>query len=143
MAILEFQTEISAPPEEIFAYVSDLEKHVDWSGGQEITKISDGPLAVGSIFETREQGPFGMTFKEKVEVIEHHASERFAWRSYGPFGSWYDWSFEIRAQDGGAILVERLEGAHGLPAAVAMKLFVRREMEKSMPQGLAKIKATF
>ena len=143
MAVLEFQTEINAPAENVFAYVSDLEKHVDWSGGQEIRKISEGPLGVGSVYETKEEGPFGMTFREKVEVIEHKAGERFAWRSYGPLGSWYDWSFEVRAHDGGAILVERLDGSHGLPAAVALRLFVRRQMQESMPQGLAKIKERF
>jgi uncharacterized protein YndB with AHSA1/START domain len=140
MAVLEFQTEINAPPEDVFSYVSDLEKHVDWSGGQEIKKISEGPPAVGSAYETKEEGPFGMTFREKVEVIEHQPSARFGWRSYGPFGSWYDWSFEVRAQDGGAVLVERLDSSHGLPAAIALKLFVRRQMQESMPQGLAKIK---
>jgi len=142
MAILEYQTEINAPPEEVFAYVSDLETHTDWSGGQEIRKISGASLAVGSIYETKEQGPFGMTFREKVEVIEYKPGDRFAWRSYGPLGSWYDWSFEVRAQDGTSILVERLDGSHGLPAAVALRLFVRGQMQASMPQGLAKIKET-
>lgn len=140
MTILEFRTEIGAPPEDVFAYVSDLEKHVDWSGGQEIKKISEGPLAIGSTYETKEEGPFGMTFKEKVEVIEHQPNERFGWRSYGPFGSWYDWSFEVLGNDGGALLVERLDGSHGLPAALALKLFVRHQMQASMPQGLSKIK---
>ena len=71
MAILEFQTQIGAPPEAVFSYVSDLEKHVDWSGGQAIRKTSEGTIAVGSTYETQEQGPFGMTFKEKSEVIEY------------------------------------------------------------------------
>ena len=51
MAILEFQTQIGAPPEAVFSYVSDLEKHVDWSGGQAIRKTSEGPIAVGSTYD--------------------------------------------------------------------------------------------
>ena len=81
-----------------------------------------------------------MTFKEKSEVIEYKAGEQFAWRSYGPIGTWFDWSFEVRGQDGETILVERLDGSHGLLATVMLNLVVRRQMREAMPQGLAKIK---
>ena len=30
MATIEFQTQINAPPEEVFAYLADLEKHPEW-----------------------------------------------------------------------------------------------------------------
>jgi len=143
MAVLEFQTQIDAPPQEVFAYISDLEKHVDWSGGQVITKTSEGPVGAGSTYVTQEEGPFGMTLKEKVEVIHYQASERFAWRSYGPMGTWFDWSFELRPQNGGTILVERLDRSKGLFAAVMLKLMIQRQMRKAMPQGLARIKEKF
>ena len=40
MATLEFQTQINAPPEEVFAYLSDLEKHPEWSKPSEEEKKS-------------------------------------------------------------------------------------------------------
>jgi hypothetical protein len=140
MAILEFQTQIDALPGRIFAYISDLEKHVEWSGGQVITKTSEGPLAAGSTYETQEEGPFGMILKENVDVLQYHPSERFAWRSYGPMGTWFDWSCELRPQNGGTILVERLDRSKGLLATVMLKLIIQRQMRKAMPEGLTKIK---
>ena len=142
MAILEFQTQINSPPDKVFAYVSELERHVDWSGGQAITKLSQGPAQVGSTYETQEEGPFGRTIKEKVEVLELQDSERFAWRSYGPMGTWFDWSFELRPHDGETILVERLDRSKGILASVMLKLVFEKQMRNSIPQGLAKIKET-
>ena len=140
MSVLEFQTMINAPPEKVFAYISDLERHVDWSGGQAITKTSEGPVGVGSTYETREEGPFGITLKEKVDVLQYHASERFAWRSYGPMRTWFDWSFELLPQGGGTNLVERLDGSKGLLASVMLKLIFQRQMREAMPKGLSTIK---
>ena len=139
MPILQFQTEIPASPERVFSYVSDLENHVEWSGGSQTTKTSAGPVQVGTTYETLEAGPFGRTLKETSKVIDYRPNGSFAWRSYGPMGSWFDWSFEVRIQDSGTLLVQRLDRSHGLVAAVGLKLVFQRQMAKSMPEGLLKI----
>src|SRR5262245_40935033 len=93
MSAIEFQTVIDVPADKVFAYLADLEKHIDWSGGQAIRKTSDGPVAAGSTYETEEQGPFGLTIKERSSVTQRRPNELFAWRSSGPLGTWFDWSF--------------------------------------------------
>ena len=105
-----------------------------------ITKTSEGPIGIGSTYETQEAGPFGKTLREKVEVIGYRTGELFAWRSYGPVGTWFDWSFEVRPQDTGTILIERLDRSKGLLAEILLKLIFQRQMRRSIPEGLGKIK---
>lgn len=140
MAILEFQTIINASPEKVFFYLSDLQKHVDSSGGEAIRKTSEGPIDVGATYETTEKEPLGLTLKEKANVTQYQPNERFGWRSYAPMGTWFDWSFELRPQHGGTLLIERLEPRGSLITDVLLKLFVEREMRKTMPEALTRIK---
>ena len=79
MATIEFQTQINAAPEEVFAYLSDLEKHPEWSHCMEIEKTSEGQVGVGASYRSKGKN-FGITANETVEVTEHQPNERFAWR---------------------------------------------------------------
>ena len=137
---LEFQTQISAPPENVFEYLSDLEKHTEWSHCNEIKKTSEGPVAVGTTYESHGKGPMGMTTNDKVEVTEYQPNERFAWRTDGAMGMQFAWSFRLQPQDGGTLLIERLDPPGGLLPTIIGKLFAERETRKVVPQGLAKIK---
>lgn len=139
MATIEFQTQINAPTEKVFAYVSDLEKHTEWSHCQEITKTSEGPVSVGATYRSRGKN-LGITANETVEVTEYKPSERFAWRSRGTGGMQFDWSFELRPQDSGTLLIERFDPPKGLLATVILKLAAEGATRKAMPRGLARIK---
>lgn len=139
MATMEFQTQINAPPEKVFAYVSDLEKHPEWSHVEEVTRASDGPVAVGSAYESKGHN-LGMAAKDKVEVTAYQPNERFAWRSHGGMGMQFDWSFEVRPQGGGSLLIERLDPPGGVMGTIIGKLFAERTTRKVVPEGLARIK---
>jgi len=53
MEAFEARTKISAPAQTVFDYVSDFTKHGEWAGhGLQVTKDSDGPVAIGSTFST-------------------------------------------------------------------------------------------
>ncbi len=140
MQVIEFQTQLSVPPEKVFSYVSDLEKHTEWSHIEEITKTSDGPVGVGTTYECRGHGPMGMTTNDKVEVMRYQPSDRFAWRSHGGMGMQFDWSFELKPQEGGTLLIERLQPPGGLLATIIGALFADRQTRRVVPEGLAKIK---
>jgi uncharacterized membrane protein len=138
---MEFETEIDAPPEKVFGYVSDLEKHVEWAHCQEITKTSEGPIAVGSTYRSRGKN-LGMTANEEVEVTEYKPNERFAWRSSGAMGMQFNWAFELRPRDRGTLLIERFDPPGGVLPTIVGKLFADRTTRKVVPEGLAKIKET-
>ena len=44
---------IDAPAGQVFDFVADFPRHAEWSGdGLEVTKTTQGPVAVGSVFST-------------------------------------------------------------------------------------------
>ncbi len=138
--IIEFQTQIASPPEKVFAYVADLDKHSDWSQIEEVRRTSDGPIAVGATYESVGPGPMGKKSSDTIEVTEQQPNERFAWRSAGGLGMLFNWSFELQSQDGGTLLIQRLDTPPGFLANAMLKLFAEKQMRKTMPEGLAKLK---
>jgi hypothetical protein len=49
MKTFEAKTAINTPTQTVFDYVSDFTKHGEWAGhGLQVTKDSDGPVAIGS-----------------------------------------------------------------------------------------------
>ena len=77
--------DIKAPADRVFAYVSDMTTHEDWSGnGLKVTKETEGPIAVGTVFSTTAQ-QFG-TQKERSTVTEMTPGRAFGWDSVGALG---------------------------------------------------------
>ncbi len=138
MGPLESEVQISATPEEVFAYLSDLEKHPEWSHSMEIKRTSEGPVGVGSTYASKGKN-FGMTANDTVEVTEHQPSERFAWRTAGAMGMMFGWSFEMRPQGGGTLLIERFEPPGGLVGSLINTL-AGSSTRKAMQEGLGRIK---
>jgi hypothetical protein len=140
MAVVEFRTSVDMPSPDAFAFLSDLQNHAEWSGGNVIRKTSQGPIGVGATYETEDRGPFGVTIREKSEVMRYEPNVWFAWRTYGPLGSWLDWSFELRPQHDGTVLIERFEPKRSLLTTVLWKLFFERQMRREVPETLEKIR---
>ncbi len=138
MATIEFQLLISVSPEEAFAYLSNLEKHPEWSHCMEINKTSEGPVGVGTTYQSKGKN-FGITANETVEVTEHRPSERFAWQTTGAVGMKFGWSFEMRPQEGRTLLTERFEPPAGVIGSL-ISTFSGSSTRKAMEEGLANIK---
>ena len=85
MKRFEARTTIQAPADRVYDYVSDMTTHADWSGnGLQVTKTSDGPVAVGTVYSTTAQ-QFG-TQREQSTVTEMSPGKAFAWDSVGALG---------------------------------------------------------
>ncbi len=138
MATSESQLQISAPPEEVFAYLSDLEKHPEWSHCMEIKKTSEGPVGVGTTYQSKGKN-FGITANETVEVTEHRPSERFAWQTTGAMGMKFGWSFDLSPQEGGTLVTELFEPPTGFIGSLINTL-TGSSTRKAMEEGLANIK---
>lgn len=77
--------EISAPPEKVWAVLTDLERHVDLAGSGEILAIrAPGPLGVGATWEADEKIKGIPPFTARSEVVEMDEPVVFGWRSYPP-----------------------------------------------------------
>ncbi len=138
MATVESQLQISASPEEVFAYLSDLEKHPEWSHCMEIKKTSEGPVGVGTTYQSKGKN-FGLTANERVEVTEHRPSERFAWLTKGALGMKFGWSFDMSPQEGGTLVTELFEPPTGFVGSLINTL-TGSSTRKAMEEGLANIK---
>ena len=47
------ETTIDAPPEKVFAYVSDLEKHGEWgTHDNSVKRRDDSPIALGKVYDS-------------------------------------------------------------------------------------------
>lgn len=138
MATIEHEVQINAPPEKVFGYLSDLEKHPEWAHCDEVEKSSEGPAGVGATYRSRGKN-LGITAKETVEVTGYQPNERFAWRATGAFGWKFGWSFEMKPQDDGTRLIERFDPPTGLVLGIILKL-TESPTRKAMRDGLARIK---
>ncbi len=138
MATMQLQVQISAPPDEVFAYLSDLEKHPEWSHCMEIKKTSEGQVGVGASYRSKGKN-FGITANETVEVTEHQPNERFGWRTTGAMRMKFGWSFELTPQEGGTLLIERFEAPSGLVGSL-INLAAGSSTRKAMQEGLGRIK---
>lgn len=57
---------IQAPIAAVYDYVSDFPRHVEWNHQPtEMTKLTEGPVGVGSVFRTIEQTPSNMSWLMK------------------------------------------------------------------------------
>ncbi len=132
--------EISRPPDEVFAYLDQLDKHSEWQGDLISSRFeTEGAVGVGTrATDTRKVpgGPREMTY----EITEHDPPRRSSWRVLsGP----------VRAV--GSVIVEPigdggrsrvtvdfdLEG-HGIGMLIAP--LARMQARKQVPKDQAKLK---
>jgi uncharacterized protein YndB with AHSA1/START domain len=77
---MTFAIEVSAPADEAFALISDIERHGEWSPQEfEATRIDSGPIAVGSRYRTagRKGARKGHLRATDVEVTAIEPPRRF------------------------------------------------------------------
>src|SRR3989442_10300259 len=85
MKRFEERVTVNAPADKVFDLVSNFTRHGEWSGHRlEVTPEKDGPVAVGSVFNTSAH-QFG-TQREKSTVTDLEAGETFGWGRNGALG---------------------------------------------------------
>jgi uncharacterized protein YndB with AHSA1/START domain len=130
---VEVEVQIARPSEEVWAFVSDVERLPEWlEEFHAVVKLSDGPLAQGAIFRyTLEPGDRSST----LQIVEWEPGRRLAWD--GPPLKWHGGAarphgyFEVtNAGEGRARLVSCyqpvLTGTMALLAPV-MKRWLRKQ----------------
>ena len=100
---------IRAPIDEVFDYVSDFTRHGEWNHQIiEVTKVSDGPAAVGTRFHAKERPPkhlstpmklifplmlrmVGMDDHTEAEITHWEPGRKIAWIASAPLRSGDVW----------------------------------------------------
>jgi uncharacterized membrane protein len=93
---------IGATADRVYDYVADMTTHAEWSGnGLQVTKSSDGPVAVGTVYATMAK-QFG-TQREQSTVTEMTPGRTFAWDSMGALGRAHH-AFALDGEGGSTIV---------------------------------------
>ena len=76
-ASLSASIDINAKPETVFAYVSDLTEHAEWSANPlKVEALSANPIGVGSAYRSSATVR-NLTFTAELRVTEYQAPTRF------------------------------------------------------------------
>ena len=140
MAPLTNSIEIDRPPEEVFAYIDQLDKHGEWQGAIISTKVeTDGPTRVGSrAVDTRKVpgGPRDVTY----EITEHDPPRKASFRGLdGPVRPVGTVTVEPVGDGSSSRVTLQLDlQGHGIGKLVAP--LARRDARKRVPQDQARLK---
>ena len=138
--VSNYQIGIDAKPEDVFAYVSDLTKHGEWSENLTVESVSDGEIAVGS--EYRSTGKMmGKQVQNTIRITEFESPSRISFETND--GS-NDFLQEIMlSQQGEGTLLERRVSMEMNPMMALMFKLLAGPMvaNPSMNKSLKNLKA--
>ena len=103
--------EIDAPPEGVYALVSDITRMGEWSPECvrcAWTKGATGP-AVGARFTARNKGARGPAWSNTPTVTVADAGREFAFNRSGPGIGSYTWRYVIESTAGGSTVTESFD----------------------------------
>ena len=128
---VEVSTTIKRPIEDVFAVMSDSTNRPKWqSSVSEMTKTSDGPIGVGTIWHAISK-LFGRRVEGDAEYTEFEVNRTFSMKSTTPFPTTMAFTFESVA---GGTRVDQLVDAEpsGLYrlAGPLLTTGARRDMQK-------------
>jgi uncharacterized protein YndB with AHSA1/START domain len=124
---------IDAPAEKIFAYVSDLARHSEWSGGPlKVEAASSGPIAVGSRYVSVGDLPMQKDRRNELRVTVLQRPSRFGFTAQDPGLGEVTHEFNFTPQ-GSATLVARRVTVNAPPLmAFMLQTFVHPLVDKPM-----------
>ncbi|MGA7172332.1 MAG: SRPBCC family protein [Candidatus Dormiibacterota bacterium] len=105
----EIASVIDRPPDEVFAYLVNVERYPDWNGNiSSAKKTSEGPVGTGSTLEFVGK-MLGRGFESSVVVTEYAANQRFATKTTsGPF--YIEIDYKLEPADGKTALTYAVRG---------------------------------
>ena len=139
--MITHSVEIDRSPDEVFAYLAQLERHHEWQAELVSTRVvTEGPTRTGTqVVDTRRMG--NREQEVPYEVTEHDPPRRSAFRgTAGPIRP--TGVVTVDALDGGArsrVTIELDLHGHGLMGMLLVPL-ARRQARASVPSSHAKLK---
>ena len=138
--MISSSVEVNRSPEEVFAYLDQLERHGEWQEAIVSTHVdSEGPVGVGTRATDKRKLPGGAR-DFTYEITEHDPPRRSAFRGLNgpvrPVGS-----VTIEPLDGGSrsrVTLELDLVGHGFGKLLAP--LARRDARKSVPQDQQRLK---
>lgn len=140
MAPITHSIEIERPPDEVFAYVDQLERHGEWQSTIISSKReTEGPTRVGSRATDTRKVP-GRTQDVTYEITEHDPPRRVSFRGVnGPVRPVGTFTVEPVGEGSSRAIIEIDLQGHGLLGLVVAPL-ARSQARKEIPQDHQRLK---
>ena len=154
MPVISKRIFIQTPVERAFEYLADVERHVDWSGTlsfglERLTKLTDGPLAVGSRFRSVGKLSHRAGVEDNSTVTELEPNERLAWETVSDGAgqqNTFRWAYTLRPRGDATTLTYTLLERRFDPKPPQMWfpptlwLIDRKVFGREMESGLSRIR---
>ena len=134
---------INALPDAVFAYVADLTRHPEWSGGRlKIEALSSGPLAVGHQYLSHGDVAGQKDRANQLRVTQYQSPTRFAFAAQDPDFGEVPHEFTFTPQAGGTLLERTVTVTLPPIRAFVFRTFIQPLIGKPMmDKALAALKA--
>jgi uncharacterized protein YndB with AHSA1/START domain len=132
--------EIARSPEDVFAYLDDLERHGEWQSQIVSSKReTGGPTGVGTRATDVRRVP-GRTQSVTYEITEHDAPRKVTFRGVnGPVRPVGTVTVEPAGEGGSKVTIELDLRGHGLLGAIVAP-FARSQARKQLPEDQRQLK---
>ncbi len=104
--LISATTTIDAPPEVVFAIVSNPHQHARIDGSGSVRNLIEGPdhVTKGDTFHVSMK-LFGLPYKITNKVVEYEPARRIAWRHFGG----HRWRYELEPTGDGTRVTETFD----------------------------------
>jgi uncharacterized protein YndB with AHSA1/START domain len=128
---------VNRPPDEVFAYLADVNRHADWSPkAYRVEGLPDGPIGVGTSFTSYGWVPRDAEHRNEVEVSAYQPPSRIEFTGKER-GEAFVSTFVLTRQAGGTKVERHLDfpkpaGAGGIVFGVLFATFIKPAVQKGM-----------
>ena len=136
-----FVTTIDRPPDVVFAYLSDVSRHGEWSPKPFHVEGSSGPVAAGDTFTSVGSVPGDAQHRNEVTVTECTPPRRLVLDSTDRGGHFIN-TFEVEADGDGARVTRLVDAPQPpFPLSVVFPIIKAAVIRPDANRGLANLKA--
>jgi hypothetical protein len=118
--VISESVDVAAPPEVVFAILSDPRQHARIDGSGSVRELVKGPerLSKGATFGM-DMKLFGLPYKIRNTCVEFEEGRRVAWRHFGG----HRWRYVLEPIEGGTRVTESFDySMYGVPQRLLIEL---------------------
>lgn len=132
---------IAAPASEVWAVISDLSGTPGWAGSghsRSITKVTDGPIGVGTRYRSSEKITMPYHADSEITVYEPDAAIEWISKPVGERVPYHHWSFRLEPAPDGTRLRHTVRAARatGFMGWVQRLAFLFTRPRQTIPPGM-------
>jgi len=142
--VFGYKVQINAKQEDVFNYISDFLKHGEWNEGLRMEAVSEGPIAVGSLYRSIGK-QIGKDVSNDVRITEYEPHSRLAFVSNDGKAD-FTQEIDLSPSNGGTLLERKLSFDASAILAVLFRLLIgpliaNRSMNKSLKNLKSKVES--